>query len=122
MWHGVTHGIFAFPWLILRDEIRKYGMLSDTARDACSLMNCCCWEQHSGMLMDWSATGTSKLREAWSKGLKAKNIGGDIEDEYSNPKRVYELFDKLTNETGTLQVLDILSLDSVSVLVLIIVN
>jgi hypothetical protein len=110
MWHGVSHGIFAFPWLTLRDEIRKYGMLSDTARDECSLMNCCCWEQHSGMLMDWSAAGTFELREAWYKGLEAKNIGGDIEEEYSNPKRVYELFDKLTNETGTLQVLDILSL------------
>lgn len=98
MWHGVTHGIFAFPWLVLRNTLRNNGILSDAAQDQCSLVNCCCWEQHSGMMMDWTAVGTTLLREAW----KANII--ENQTEFESVEVVSEKYAKLANATGTLAV------------------
>lgn len=66
LWRGATHGAFVLQWSTLRDDFRKMGLLSDLARDQCGGLNCCCWEQFSGMAMDWLAPGNKAWREGWA--------------------------------------------------------
>jgi hypothetical protein len=74
LWRGATHGTFVLQWDTLRDGLRKIGLLSDLARDQCGGLNCCCWEQFSGLAMDWLAPGNKAWREGWANHIRTVGL------------------------------------------------
>jgi len=74
------------PWPFLRDGLRRLGLLSDVARDACGTLNCCCFEQLSGLAFDWLAPGNSQWRASFAEvvGRFASSVGSSSGSAGSN--------------------------------------